>query len=217
MELQRTKEWFDARKGCVSASILYDCIARQRSNKSKYYASREAMLNKLALETICDFDEEEINTRSLERGRELEAEAKSFFEMVTMYDIEEVGFIRHDTIDDFGASPDGLILGSQGNYIGNGIEIKCPNKETHAKTIIQSHIDEAYIYQMQAQMMTMNYNKWTFASYDNRFPSNLKLWLIPQILDKELVDYIKKEVPIFNEEKYRLIDDLLKKQNLMEF
>lgn len=134
---QRTDEWFSARLGKITASNVWKIFSKGQVRKTY-------MLDLLA-ERI-EGQQEQVKSKAMDRGAELEPEAKEAYSFKTGEFIEDVGFIDHPIITGLGASPDGLI-GACGL-----IEIKCPYIKQHLNTIISGHVEPMYIHQMYTQM-----------------------------------------------------------------
>ena len=62
-------------------------------------------------------------------GEETEGMARLQYSKLTGNEVAEIGFYRHDSVDWYGDSPDGLVVNEDGKPIG-AIEIKCPKPET---------------------------------------------------------------------------------------
>lgn len=162
---QRSPEWFAARCGKVTASRLYDVMARA---KSGYAASRQNYMAELICQRLTGKLEEGFTNAAMMRGTELEPVAREMYAL-NEFDavISEVGLIDHPTIAGFAASPDGLV-----NDDGL-IEIKCPNTWTHLQTLKTGTPKRQYLLQMHAQMMCTG-RKWCdFVSFDDRLPPEL--------------------------------------------
>jgi len=205
--LQRTDEWYTARIGKVTASRLYDVIAKKRTGE--YTAARDVYRNEIVLERITGVSEEHIINKSMKRGIELEPKAKEAYMLKTMNEVKDVGFIDHPTIQNFGASPDGLLLDMLGQPLNKGLEIKCPNRATHLKTLCEHTICPQYMYQMYGQMMVTGYDSWVFMSYDDRFPTHLQSIIIEININDEIKEEIEQEVIKFNLEVDQIIDQLM--------
>lgn len=116
--------------------------------------------NGKGLETLCFEKVGEIITGRLkdsyknadmERGNELESQARFAYEMKTSSTVTTVGYIE---LDEFiGVSPDGLV-GDDGL-----IEIKCPTDANFIKFLIERKPDTKYVWQMQHQMLVTD-RKW---------------------------------------------------------
>ena len=136
---QHSDEWYAIRCGRFTASVA-DTIAVAG-------AGLETLCFKVAAEILTGRKEETFKSPAMEQGNELEAVARTLFEMKTGYTVEEVGFIEVDDLE--GSSPDGLI------HIGEeltGVEFKCPQDNTYAKLLFDNKIKPEYYAQMQMQM-----------------------------------------------------------------
>lgn len=186
---QRSPEWFAARCGKVTASRLYDVMAR---TKSGYAASRQNYMAELICQRLTGKQEEGFTNAAMMRGTELEPVAREMYAL-NEFDavISEVGLIDHPTITGFAASPDGLV-----NDDGL-IEIKCPNTWTHLKTLKTGAPKRQYLLQMHAQMMCTG-RKWCdFVSFDDRLPPELAYFKTRINFDEVLAAEIEQEVVKF--------------------
>ncbi|ECQ9883352.1 YqaJ viral recombinase family protein [Salmonella enterica] len=189
MMLQRSPEWFAARCGKVTASRLYDVMAR---TKSGYAASRQNYMAELICQRLTGKPEEGFTNAAMMRGTELELVAREMYAL-NEFDavISEVGLIDHPTIAGFAASPDGLV-----NDDGL-IEIKCPNTWTHLQTLKTGVPKRQYLLQMHAQMMCTG-RKWCdFVSFDDRLPPELAYFKTRINFDEVLAEEIEQEVVKF--------------------
>ena len=118
----------------------------------------------------------------MQRGIDLEPEARLEFEFYTDLDVQEVGFIEYN--DFIGVSPDGLI-GDDGL-----IEIKCPNDSIYFKLLLNDNIKPEYIAQMQMQMYVTDRQYCYFVSYNPNFEKSLYIKKINR--DEEMIDKLKK-------------------------
>ncbi|EAM5123246.1 YqaJ viral recombinase family protein [Salmonella enterica] len=186
---QRSPEWFAARCGKVTASRLYDVMAR---TKSGYAASRQNYMAELICQRLTGKPEEGFTNAAMMRGTELEPVAREMYAL-NEFDavISEVGLIDHPTIAGFAASPDGIV-----NDDGL-IEIKCPNTWTHLQTLKTGVPKYQYLLQMHAQMMCTG-RKWCdFVSFDDRLPPELAYFKTRINFDEVLAEEIEQEVVKF--------------------
>jgi putative phage-type endonuclease len=109
---QRTKEWFEARAGRITASSVGAILGHAP------YATRDDVMRRMVREYHGAPTEFEGNIAT-EYGTRNEAGALTEYMMETGNAVEAVGFIKCD--DWGGCSPDGLITNSD-----KGLEIKCP-------------------------------------------------------------------------------------------
>lgn len=187
-DLQRTEAWFSDRLGKVTASRIADM--RKRTQKG-WAASRKEYMADLIAERLSG---EHIpgGTGAARRwGQEIEPEAKRAYEFYRDAEIVEVGFVRHSAIADAGASPDGLV-GEDGL-----VEFKCPTVLTHLETLETDEIASEYLQQMQWQMACTGRSWCDFASYDPRYPEDLKLYVQRVKRDDDLIAEIEKDVREF--------------------
>ena len=186
--LQGTPEWFEQRRGKVTASRIADLMAK---TKSGYSTSRQNYLMQLLCERLTGKIEEGYKSSAMQRGNDLEAEARNWYQLETGENVEEVSFIDHPKINFAGASPDGLV-GAEGL-----IEIKCPNTATHIETLRKKEPIDRYYKQMQWQMAVTG-RKWCdFVSFDNRLPDNLAYFCKRIPRDEAVIQEIEREVQAF--------------------
>jgi len=136
---QRTPEWYQARKGIPTASS-FDKIITSKGEPSK---QRTKYLYELAGERLGGIVDETYQNFAMLRGVEMEAEAKSLYEIIGQ-PVQEVGFCLSDC-GRFGCSPDGLV-GDSG-----GVEIKCPLIATHVEYLIKNKEEMPVEYFQQVQ------------------------------------------------------------------
>lgn len=158
---QRTKEWFKARLGCLTASNAWRvCNRTARGAKTAEY---EKYMDELTAEILSGQSIPHPTTPAMQWGIDHEAEARGRYELTTGNIVQECGFILHPSIPNFGASPDGLV-GTDGL-----LEIKCP---TVMKTVArwkEQIVPPEHRTQMIVQLACTG-RKWCdFVSYDPRF------------------------------------------------
>ena len=156
---QRSSEWFAARLGKVTASRIADVVARI---KTGYGASRQTYMNQLLDELMTGRKQDGFSNAAMQWGIETEPQARAAYEILTGNEVTEVGFVVHPTIDQAGASPDGLV-GDDGM-----VEIKCPNTGTHRDFLLTGKIPKRYFLQMQWQMACCQRQWCDFVSFDPR-------------------------------------------------
>jgi predicted phage-related endonuclease len=126
----------------------------------------------------------------MEWGTATEPLARIAYEATMGIFVNQVAFIEHPTITNFGCSPDGVI--------GDGlIEIKCPNSSTHIEYLTDDKPPSKYIPQMQCQMAVTG-SKWCdFVSFDPRLPNDLQLFVVRLERDEEYIEAMETEVKKF--------------------
>lgn len=151
---QGSPEWLQARLGVPSASSYSKLI----TTTGKASAQAEAYINQLVAERITGEPSFFQVTDPMQRGMDLEPEARVRYEMETGNLVEQVGFLMHDTLE-AGASPDGLV-GESG-----GLEIKCPMPATHIEYLRDGRLPSKYIQQVQGCLWISGRDWWDFMSY----------------------------------------------------
>ena len=171
---QRTEDWYNIRKGKMSASNAETIIANGKGLETYIY--------NLMAEYYSSAEKENYINADMQRGIDLEPEAKIEFQFYTGLDIKEVGCVELNEY--ILASPDGLI-GDDGL-----IEIKCPNDSIYFKLLLSNNIKPEYIAQMQMQMYVTDRQYCYFVSYNPNFEKSLYIKKINR--DEEMIDKLKK-------------------------
>ena len=171
---QRTDEWYAIRKGKMTASNAETIIANGKGLETYIY--------NLMAEYYSSAEKENYINADMQRGIDLEPEARLEFEFYTDLDVQEVGFIEYNEF--IGVSPDGLV-GDDGL-----IEIKCPNDSIYFKLLLSNNIKPEYIAQMQMQMYVTNRQYCYFVSYNPNFEKSLYIKKINR--DEEMIEKLKK-------------------------
>lgn len=188
---QGSHEWLLQRCGKVTASRIADLMAR---TKTGWGATRANYAAQLIAERLTGTVAPSFTNAAMIHGTETEPEARRAYEFFVDRDVQLVGFVPHPVIEMAGASPDGLVA-SDGL-----LELKCPNTATHIETLLTGAVPDKYIKQMMFQMACTN-RKWCdFASYDNRLPERMRLFVKRVEFDKAMVCEIETAVVEFIDE-----------------
>ena len=171
---QRTEDWYNIRKGKMTASNAETIIANGKGLETYIY--------NLMAEYYSSAEKENYINADMQRGIDLEPEAKIEFQFYTGLDIREVGCVELNEY--ILVSPDGLI-GDDGL-----IEIKCPNDSIYFKLLLSNNIKPEYIAQMQMQMYVTDRQYCYFVSYNPNFEKSLYIKKINR--DEEMIDKLKK-------------------------
>lgn len=180
---QGTAEWAAARCGIPTASD-FDKIVTASGEPSK---QRTKYLYQLAGERLLGKKEESYQNGAMLRGMELEAEARSLYELTYDVSIEQVGLCYKDESKLYACSPDGLI-GKDG-----GIEIKCPNLTTHIGYLVTEELPAEYFQQVQGNLLVTGRKWWAFMSY---YPG-IKPLILKIERDKEFIKALEKQLELF--------------------
>lgn len=171
---QRTEDWYNIRKGKMTASNADTIIANGKGLETYIY--------NLMAEYYSSAEKENYINADMQRGIDLEPEARLEFEFYTNLDVQDVGFIEYNEF--IGVSPDGLI-GDDGL-----IEIKCPNDSVYFKLLLSDNIKPEYIAQMQMQLYVTDRQYCYFVSYNPNFEKSLYIKKITR--DEEMIEKLKK-------------------------
>ena len=177
---QGSEEWFEARLGKVTTSKFADVLSKG--------VTRNAYMLRLAAERLTLITQDTYSNAIMERGIEIEPEAREYYEALNRCDVEVIGFVELD--DWVGASPDGLV-GDEGQ-----IEIKCPNTTTHISTILSGKLPAKYKAQVQGQLMITNRNWCDFVSFDPRMNNN-PFFCVRVKRDEKYIAILKEAVKQF--------------------
>ena len=189
--IQESEDWMKARAGNFTASRASDLMARTRSGPS---TSRANLIATLAVERITGECVATYTNAAMQRGTDLEAEARDAYSFERGVAVVETGYVAHPSLPHVGASPDGLVGGD------GLVEIKCPAAMQKHLDALRSgaHADE-YRWQLQHQLLVTGRQWVDAASYDPRYPDGLQLAIVRVPRDEkaiaELVAAIKAADP----------------------
>jgi putative phage-type endonuclease len=184
---QGSEMWHLQRLGKVTASRVADVLSKGKSGES---ASRKNYRTELVVQRLTGVPGESFTNAAMEWGTQTEPLARIAYETEMGVFVDQVAFIEHPTIANFGCSPDGLI--------GDGlIEIKCPNSSTHIEYLTDDKPPAKYIPQMQCQMAVMGAKWCDFVSFDPRLPNDLQLFVVRLERDEEYIKAMEVEVEKF--------------------
>lgn len=201
---QHTPEWLDLRKGRCTASMVKDALSRLKKGEKKggrTEASQDYMID-LVTERLTGFAVEHYVSAAMEWGIETEKYARAAYEVVTESDVELCGLALHDRIENFGASPDGLI-GEDGL-----LEIKCPTTKVHLKYMLAGVVPEDYLPQVLAQLSCTGRKYVDFVSFDPRLPARHQIFIKRLERDEEQIAALEFGVIAFLAEVDAMVERL---------
>ncbi len=167
--VQGSAEWLTLRAGVVTASELHRLVTPKFKIKTGD-GPHTYMCEKLAEAWTGMPLPQTQSFGALEQGTILEEEALPFYELTTGRTIQRVGFITRDD-GRVGCSPDGLLSTDPLLESWNsGIEIKCPQAQTHVGYLLEDDVPEEYLTQVHGCMLVTGYSEWQFMSYRRGFP-----------------------------------------------
>ena len=189
---QRTDEWHEARLGRITASRIYDVIAR--TAKGGYTAKRDDYMYQLAAERMTGQATRIFTNDAMLWGIEQEINAKEYYAAFYDVKITEAPFIIHRQMAYSGASPDGIVDNS---YL---IEVKCPQTNTFLKIRESGVPPENYMAQCQWQMAVTQADRCDLVFYDPRIIDPQKQMFVYCIVrDDDVIANMEHEVALFNE------------------
>lgn len=180
---QGTEEWFKARCGIPTASN-FDSIITTKGEPSK---QREKYLHQLVAERVTGRAVEGYKNLAMERGQELESEARSLYEIINDVTVKQVGIAYKDDSCKVGCSPDGLVSDD------GCLEIKCPEAHTHVGYLLAGVLPTNYFQQVQGQLYVTGRSWVDFMSY---YPG-LKPLIVRVERNEEFIAKLNKEIALF--------------------
>lgn len=198
--VQGSPEWIAIRLGKATGSRISEVLAQGKSGAPS--ASRTNYRAQLVVERLTGTLVEGYTNDAMERGKEVEADARRAYAFRTGYAVEEAGFYIHPKIAASGASPDGLV-GTDGL-----VEFKCPNSATHMDTLRGAIIPKTYRDQILWEMACAGRQWCDFVSFDPRFPESMTLAIRRVHLDVERLMEVENEVRKFLAEVDEAVADL---------
>lgn len=192
---QRSDEWFAARRGIVTASVVSQLLTP--TLKVADNETSRALTATLAIERINGWSEETRLTDDMWRGVEHEPIARDLYSEHHA-PASEFGFMRREEDGwTLGLSPDGVV-----DDIGL-IEIKCPRAKAHFHTILTDRVPSQYTAQCQAALLVSGRAWLDYVS----FHSGMPLKVIRVYPDPDWFDAIEAACRRFEESVDNLISE----------
>lgn len=183
---QRSPEWFAARLGRPTASCFADVMAGGQGKM------RWAYMRRLAGEIVSGLPAEDYRNAAMDRGNEMEAEARAFYAMTLNVDVEQVGFIANGRV---GASPDGLV-GDEGM-----LEIKTENPAALIDRLLNDALPTEHVLQCQGSLWVAERAWIDLVAYYRGMP----MWRRRIRRDENAIKRLELGVSIFLEELDALV------------
>jgi putative phage-type endonuclease len=184
---QGTDAWLQIRKGKVTASRVADVMAKTKTGVS---ASRGNYLIELALQRVTGVIEASYTNDAMAWGTDNEQTARTAFEVAHQVFVDQVAFVDHPTILNFGCSPDGIIGDSL-------LELKCPYQSAVHWSYFKDGCPSKYHTQIQAQMSCTGAKSVWFVSFDPRMPARSQLYIEEVMRDADFIEKLESEVKQF--------------------
>ena len=192
---QGTDEWFAARLGVITASNFHTLMGKGITRDNILLDKAAEILTGV----VCQYSM--LNSKDIQRGHDLEPDARSAYELLSGNTVNEIGFASLDAY--VGASPDGLI-GDDGL-----IEIKCPRQKGFLEVVIggAKKIKQIYRTQIQFQLYVLERQWCDFCVYCEEFDNPIHIIRVER--NNEEIEKIKTEI----ERAKKDIFDILNKYN----
>lgn len=145
---QRTPAWYAVRKRLLTASDVASALDIP-PYPSYRGSSRAELLGRKRARTAFS------SNMFTAHGQKYEDEARGLLEAALSERVEDVGLVKHASLDWLGASPDGV------THSGKLVEIKCPLK----REIVPGHVPHHYWPQIQVQMECCDVDQTLFVQY----------------------------------------------------
>jgi len=160
--VQGTDEWRKIRAGKMTASH-----AQAIGNCGK---GLETYVLDMMAESYSSGEYDGYTNPHMERGTELEDQAREMYSLETGSTVEQVGFVEYNEFA--GASPDGLISDD------GLLEVKCHADRKHFRIILDGKkaIDSKYKWQAQMQLLVTGRKYVAFVCYNPNFKKSLLIF-----------------------------------------
>jgi len=157
---QRTPEWFEHRKGYLTASQFGDWLTKSGkvADKARLTAASKCLAEYYGCPDPAPFESDD-----MKRGIELEPEAREAFTEKHGIAVDTIGFAKSKH-GFFGCSPDGIMES------GEGLEIKCPRLSKLIQYFENNELPDEYKQQVHGSMAVTGAAAWWFAAYYPGFP-----------------------------------------------
>lgn len=197
--IQGSAEWLAARAGSLGASQIADALAK---TKSGWGASRANLRAQLVTERLTGQPTETFCSAAMQRGKDLEPQARAMYSFQCGHDVEETGLVPHPVIPHSHCSPDGLV-GGQGL-----VELKCCGAARHIEMLTGAEPEDRYIKQCLWQLACTG-RQWVDLAYFNPdLPLEMQLHVQRVQRDDALIAEIEAGVIEFLAEVDATVADL---------
>lgn len=171
---QNSDEWFALRRGKFTASTFKDLFMGENTQGYK------DAIYKVAFERLTNTSPESFTNEYMQRGNELEPEARAWYEFEKNVEVIKAGFFEYN--DWIGASPDGLV-GEDGL-----LEIKCPKYSTMMDYLIKKELPKTYFHQVHGQLLVTDRQWCDFIAYHPSLPKLVLRVEREKKIDDEILD-----------------------------
>jgi hypothetical protein len=166
--LQSSDQWLPARQGLATTSRQDDIIARLKKGEWGKAAVDYAI--EIVAQRLCNHSVERYVTAAMQRGLDLEPEARREWEAATGLMADAAALVTHPDLD-WGSTPDG--------WIGDDalLELKVPQIHTHVRYCLDGVVPAQYVPQLVGQQCVTGRRLTYFASYCPEMPEGTRLFM----------------------------------------
>lgn len=172
-------EWAALRMGIPTASEFKSVLAKGEGKTRKTY------MMKLLGERFTGLPADNYTNGHMDRGKEMEAEARELYALTRDVELDRVAFIRDGSV---GCSPDSLI-GDDG-----GMEIKTRLAHLQVELLELDRLPPENVAQVQGSLWVSRRDWWDYVSYCPRLP----LFVKRVMRDEKYIADLSLEVDRFN-------------------
>lgn len=190
---QGSESWHTARCGIPTASRFATVMASGRGGAES--KTRRKYLLQLAGERITGRPMESHSNGHMERGKEIEGEARELYALVRDVEPVQIGFMRRG---DAGASPDALIAAD------GLLEIKTKLADLQIEVLLANRLPPEHVAQVQGQLWISGRSWCDFVSYSPGLP----LFVSRVVRDDAYIAKLAVEVLTFNCELNEIITQI---------
>lgn len=183
---QGSEEWLAARLGIPTATGFENIVTATGKKSASYIKYMAELIEESILGGGDTF-----KSGFMERGNQLEPQARAAYEFLTGNDVIQVGGVYLNEDRDVMVSPDGLIPS-----LKKGLEIKCPKMSTHIRYLLEGSVPAEYVIQVQANLWVTGYETWDFVSYCPEYQKQT-LYLFTAARDEKLMKAFDEHIPQF--------------------
>lgn len=183
---QGSEEWLAARLGIPTATGFENIVTATGKKSASYIKYMAELIEESILGGSDTF-----KSSFMERGNQLEPQARAAYEFLTGNDVVQVGGVYLNENRDVMVSPDGLIPS-----LKKGLEIKCPKMSTHIRYLLEGGLPSEYVIQVQANLWVTGYETWDFVSYCPEYQKQT-LYLFTAARDEKLMKAFDEHIPQF--------------------
>lgn len=217
-KLQRTDEWFAARKYRFTSSCVYKLLTEPRSKAAKDAGELSETAKSYILEKIVQEiggSLPEFSSKATEWGTEQEENAKYWYQFKTSNRIADVQFCEVNEF--YGGSPDSAVIDTRlcdpldMDTINGALEIKCPyNSVNHLQHCLINSPEyfkakhPEYYWQCISHMITLGVQWCDFVSFDPRIDNPIGLFIFRLHRNEEDAEQLLSKLEAANAYKTQL-------------